>query len=619
MTRNLYILEKVTPNEVIELKKKKVDIVTFDYASHKQLVRHNIIHELPDNYFEDKEREIIFKFCSEYLLKLENFKNHETTYHDVNLVNIVDRNELLGSMMDIIPQAYVVKKILEKQEYDNVYISSRLFEIFHKSDLAKNFIRFTESEKSEITYEKIIIPVNINQIKFDVTVSRKKYQEIKKILEKLAIKSFSLSKNNLELEKIILVEFDPEIYYDLLTEMNENNIQPILVNFRKSTIYSKKALNILRETNSLVCTTDQMIDKDIFKETNSEKNKILDYLKDSSSEKEIIPKLYFEDMDFTFLLKRKIIDILIQRIDEYLNCINIAEKLNQAKNNLGVIMLNNSGETEKIFSNKFQNFCIYQLQHAFANYLESISYFDILDDFHNPTNNMIVWGNAIKDYLISVRKFTKEQILVTGSPKYDSFQKLEKKLEKHNRILVTLRPIIFHMEGFRLVVYDRYKEALKKIIQFSDNHPNIEIIFKLHPQQNVNNEIIKDMIRNKKQIKILQSGTVKYLLTECDLVINIATDNFDASSVILEAMLLEKPVLNIELQENVKEFEFLKENAIEHAYYDDNIEKIIMELFNEQLNKKLTENSNKFLSKYLVNYGNSSKKLIQSIKERNTN
>ena len=142
MTRNLYVLEKVTPNEIIELEKKKADIVTFDYASHKQLVNHRIIHDLLDNYFEDREREMIFKFCSEYLLKLENFDNHKTAYHDVNLVNIVDRNELLESMMDIIPQAHVLKKILEKEEYDNVYVSSRLFEIFYKSDLAKNFIKY---------------------------------------------------------------------------------------------------------------------------------------------------------------------------------------------------------------------------------------------------------------------------------------------------------------------------------------------------------------------------------------------------------------------------------------------------------------------------------------------
>ena len=617
MTRNLYILEEITHDEVLELKEKEADIVTFDYASHKQLVKHNIFHYLLDDYLDDKEREKIFKFCSEYLIKLENFDNRETTYHSINFINIVDRNELLESMMEIIPQAYTLKKILEKEKYHNVHISSRLFEIFHESNLAENFIKFKESTKNELTYEKITIPVNISQMKIDLTISRKKYQGIKKILEKLAVKSFSLSKNNLKLKKIILIELDPEIYHDLLKEINENNLQPILVNFRKSTIYSKKAINILKETNSLVLTPEQVIDENILKEIKYEKKKLLNYLKNDSLKKGIIPELCFDKMDFTYLLKRKIKEILVQRIDEYLNCIIIAEKLYQEKNNLGVLMLNNSGETEKIFSSRFQNSSIYLLQHAFANYLESISYFDILDDFHKPINNIIVWGNLISDYLLNIRKFSKEQIIVTGSPKYDSYSKLKIDSKKHNRILITLRPIISHMEGLRINIYDRYEQTLRKLIKFSDEHPETEIIFKLHPQQNLNNEIIKDMMKYKKGIKILQSGTVKHLLTECDLVINIATDNFDASSVILEALLLEKPVLNIELQKNLKEFEFLKDNAIEHTYYDVDIEKIIMNLSDEKIKEKLKSNSKKFLTKYLVNYGNSSKKLIDNMKKRN--
>ena len=619
MTKNLYVLEEVTLEEVLELKEKKVDIVTFDYASHKQLVKHDILHNLLDDYLEDEERERFFKFCSEYLLRLENFDNYETTYHEINLISLVDRNELLESMMDIIPQAYALKKILEKQKYHNVYVSSRLFQIFDKSELAENFIKIKESTRNELTYEKITIPVNISQIRLDVTISRKKYQEMKRILEKLAVKSFSLSKNNLKFKKIILIELDPEIYHDLLKEIDKNNFQAVLVNFRKSTIYSKKAINILRKTNSLVFTPEQITEKNILKEMNDEKYKILSYLKNNSLEKQIIPELYFDRIDFTFLLKRKIVEILIQRIDEYLNCIVMAEKLYQEKNNLGVLMLNNSGETEKIFSNKFQNSSIYLLQHAFANYLESISYFDVLDDFHKPVNNTIVWGNLIKDYLVNVRKFSNEQILVTGSPKYDSFVRLKIDSKKHNKILITLRPIISHMEGLRLNVYDRYEQILKKLIQFSNEHPEIEIIFKLHPQQNLNNEIIKDMIKDKKQIKILQSGTVKHLLTGCDLVINIATDNFDASSVVLEALLLEKPVLNIELQRNVKEFEFLRDNAIKHVYYDTDIEKNIMDLFDEETKKELKKNSKKFLTKYLVNYGNSSKKLIDNMKKRDDN
>ena len=45
MTRNLYILEEVTHDEILELKEKEVDIVTFDYASHKQLVKHINMHK----------------------------------------------------------------------------------------------------------------------------------------------------------------------------------------------------------------------------------------------------------------------------------------------------------------------------------------------------------------------------------------------------------------------------------------------------------------------------------------------------------------------------------------------------------------------------------------------
>ena len=61
----------------------------------------------------------------------------------------------------------------------------------------------------------------------------------------------------------------------------------------------------------------------------------------------------------------------------------------------------------------------------------------------------------------------------------------------------------------------------------------------------------------------------------------------------------------------------MKDNAIEHTYYDVDIEKIIMNLSDEKIKEKLKSNSKKFLTKYLVNYGNSSKKLIDNMKKRN--
>ncbi len=615
MTKNLYILDEVNSDEVLKFELDNCKIVVFDYASHRQLTKNNIAHTLIDDFLSDNERQEIFKFCSKYLVELEEYTNKQTTYHGINLINIIDRNELLESLMYIVPQAYALKKIIEKENYDYIYTSSRLYEIFHKTDLTKKFVKLKESSKSELTFEKITIPINFSKINFNFTLSREKYQKMKNILEKISISLFSFSNYNPDIKKIVLIELDPEVYQELLREIKQQDMQAILVNFRKSTVYSKKALDILRETNSLVFTSEQIIEKDVLREMNVEKKQIINYLKNNSLKKELIPELKFNEIELTYFLEQKINDILIQRNDEYLNSILIAEKLSQDKNNVGVLMLNNSGETEKIFSRKFEDSSIYLLQHAFANYLESISYFDLLDDFHRIRENIVVWGNLVRDYLINIRKFSDEQILVVGSPKYDSFSKLEKSNKKYNRILVTLRPVISHMEGLRIEVYNRYEETLKRLVKFSDEHPDIEMILKLHPQQNLNNEIIKNMINGKKQIKVLQSGGVKELLAECDIVINIATDNFDVSSVILEAMLLDKPVMNIALQKNIKEFEIFKEEIVENIFYDTDIEKEIFAFFDKTINKKLKKDFKKFLTEYLANYGFASTKLIDNIKK----
>ena len=615
MTKNLYILEEINSDEILKFEQDDCEIVAFDYVSHKQLTKNNIVHSLIDDFLNDDERQEIFKFCSKYLIKLEEHTNEQTTYHGINLINIIDRNELLESLMDIVPQVYALKKIIEKENYDYIYTSSKLYQIFSNTNLAKKFIKLKESSKNELTLEKITIPISISKINFNFTLSREKYQKMKNIVEKISINLFSFSNYNPELKKIVLIELDPEIYYNLLKEIKQHGMQAILVNFRKSTVYSKKALEILRETNSLVFTSEQITDKDVLREMNIEKKRILNYLKNNSSKDEIIPELKFSEIEFTFILKQKINEILIQRNNEYLNIILIAERLSQDKNNVGVLMLNNSGETEKIFSHKFEDSTIYLLQHAFANYLESISYFDLLDDFHRIRKNIVVWGNIVRDYLINVRKFSREQILVMGSPKYDSLSKLKISNKKYDRILVTLRPVIFHMEGVRIQVYNRYEKTLEELVKFSDEYPDIEIILKLHPQQNLNNKIIKNMISDKKQIKVLQSGGVKELLTRCDFVINIATDNFDASSVILEAMLLDKPVLNIALQKNIKKFEFFKENTVENIFYDADIQREVFKFFDKITNKKLKKDFKKFLSEYLVNYGYASTKLIENIKK----
>ncbi|MBA30888.1 MAG: hypothetical protein CL905_03440 [Dehalococcoidia bacterium] len=618
--RKLYLIEDIDKNRIEELEQDDSDLVTLDYISHIRLNENGIVHKTMDEYLNAKDRKIVFEHCSEYLKKLEEYKNEKSSFHGINLIGIIDRNELLEFLMDRIPRVIAISKILEDSKYETVFLSSDLYEIFQNTDYDSKFQIFNTIDKKELTFENITIPIKIGKTTSSINVSRKNYQFIKKTIEGIIGKSFHLTNNNSDVKKIILVEFDPELYFELLQEINKNNLQAILVNFRKSAVYSKKTLQNLRKTNSVFITGKEYLDKSKLEEIKDRKNIILDYLKKNDN-KELIPKLSLNyKIDTTILLKRKIINIIIQRIDEYLNCISIAEEINSSKNNLGVLMLNNSGETEKIFDSVFNNRLIFLLQHAFANYTKNISYIDLLDDYHHTKKQFIVWGNFVKNYLTNIKNIDKDQIIVAGSPKYDSFESINKKNSKNKKIIITLRPIIFHVEGFKTELYKNYEKALSKIISSCRDFSNVEIIFKLHPQQNVNNEFLEKTIRtNFPEARIEQTIPIKELFYESDLHINIASDNFDISSVVLEAMILKKPTLNIQLQTNKFNFEIFQMNAIRTMMYDEDIKKEINALlYDKKIIGQLLSNSKQYLKEYLSNHGKASESVINQIMKRNS-
>tara|TARA_B100001540_G_scaffold298082_1_gene301319 strand:+ start:1397 stop:3253 length:1857 start_codon:yes stop_codon:yes gene_type:complete len=614
--KKLYLLEEINQNDIDNIKEQDADFITLDYSSHQQLEQNKIPHKVIDEYLDDNERKNIFKQSSRYLIELEQYKNEKTTFHEINLVSIIDRNELLEFLMEKIPKIIAITNILKESKHDIILLSSNLYEIFSQFNHGFRFKIFNTIVDKNITFEKINIPIKMGMIKSNISISRKKYQIIKKTAEKILGNSFNLTRDDLDAKKIILVEFDPEVYFELLKEINNQGIQPILVNFRKSAVYSKKTLSNLRKTNSMIITAEQFLDKSEIDNIKRERMLILNYLKQDNMYENLIPELCLNNnTNVTFFIKRKVTQILIQRIDEYLRCILIAKKMNATKNNLGVLMLNRSGETEKIFANIFGNKLIFLLQHAFSNYIENISYIDLLDEYHDPKNKFIVWGKSVREYLVNIKKIPEDQVIVTGSPKYDSFKPRLKKEMKHKKILITLRPIIFHIEGVRTDLYKIYEKALISIIIACKNLPGTEIIFKLHPQQNIHNEFFRNIIKiNFPEAKILQSNSIKELFHDCDLHVNIASDNFDVSTVILEAMILEKPTLNIQLQTKKFDFDVIKKNAIRSIMYNEDIQKEINDLlYNKEKISQILSNSQQCVKDYLSNHGHASKSVIKEI------
>ena len=613
--KNLYILQDINEEKLSELKEENADFIAFDYISHKILAKNKIKHNLIDDYINENDRKEIFQFCSTCLKQYEKSDESDLKFHNIDLVSIIDRNELHEFLMDLVPKIKALKKIIDKGSYDIIFVSSDIYEIFSKTKFKPNIKFLNKIEKNLLTLEKVDIPLNFEIMETKFTISRKKYKMLKGNIEKTTTGLFRLRKNYENKKKIVLVEFDPEIYHDLLQEINKRGFQPVLVNFRKTATASLRSIKYLKKSNSLVMLAEDWLKKSQFEEIKTARANFLDKIKNVTKNKIFLPNCVYEEIDFNTIIQKKINNILIQRLDEYLTQILVAESIKNKNDVLGIITLNFSGETEKIFSRIKNNIPVILLQHAFANYTKSISYFDILDDYHLIKHKIAVWGDIVKNYLIHVKAIPENKIIVSGSPKYDSYSRIEKNKKSQKMMLVTLRPIITHMEGPRIELYEKYEKTLHKLIQISKNVKNLQIIFKLHPQQNISNQIILDMIKENNKIKILQFEPIKELLSDCDLHVNIAPDNFDASSVILEAMIMGKPTLNIKLQKNEIGFEFIKDNAIKSVNYDSNIEQLVLDLISHHGTDELFNNSQNFLNKYMENRGNAAKKLIDSIED----
>ena len=613
--KNLYILQDINEEKLSELKEENAVFIAFDYISHKILAKNKIKHNLIDDYINENDRKEIFQFCSTCLKQYERSDESDLKFHNIDLVSIIDRNELHEFLMDLVPKIKALKKIIDKGLYDTIFVSSDIYEIFSETKFKSNIKFLNKIEKNLLTLEKVDIPLNFEIMETKFTISRKKYKMLKGNIEKTTTGLFRLRKNYENKKKIVLVEFDPEIYHDLLQEINKHGFQPVLVNFRKTATASLRSIKYLKKSNSLIMLAEDWLKKSQFEEIKTARANFLYKIKNVTKNKIFLPNFVYDEIDFNMTIQEKINNILIQRLDEYLAQILVAESIENADDVLGIITLNFSGETEKIFSRIKNDIPVILLQHAFANYTKSVSYFDILDDYHLIKHKIAVWGDIIKDYLIHVKAIPENKIIVSGSPKYDSYSKIKKNKKNQKIMLVTLRPIITHMEGPRIELYEKYEKTLHKLIQISKDVENLQIIFKLHPQQNISNQIIINMIKENDRIKILQFEPIKELLSNCDLHVNIAPDNFDASSVILEAMMMGKPTLNIQLQKNEIEFEFIKDNAIKSVYYDSNIERSVLDLISYHGTDELFSNSQNFLNKYMKNRGNAAKKLIDSIED----
>ena len=594
------------------------DIFTFDVEVHKHLIEKKIFHYVADTFINKIDHEKIFKYTSSLYEWHKNKLIPPFEFEGINILSLFDTSEFHNLLVREIHYFIIIKRILEKFQFSNFTINSHLsliIKLILKHNTKIIIIKNSKSDFS-VRFEKYSLPISIFGKNLPIQISRKKYEVLKNIFESILGNIFGLFyKSNNKTSPIILVELNTEQYGELFYNLKKYHQDIILINLRKPAFWNLKTLNSLKKSNCKILTPNSFLSKNEISKISSislEYSQKLDELwKNPSSFSQIF---LVENISIWSLIEKILLRTFKERINEYIKLIIFSKKIQMEINSKCMLSVNIFGETEKVMLQCNPNVPSILLEHAFTNYVPELQLYDISNMYPIFKDKISLWGNIQKNYLTKQHNIPDERIILSGSPRHDIFfhTTSEKTSSSKLKILITLGILDEQNAIFDTELFLRFESTLEKIFLTLKNLDNISFIVKLHPSSQKNNMYMKKFIHKfDEKIIIHQFTSILDEIQDCDIMINIFTEIY-GSTVMLEGLILEKPILNISLDTRLYEFEFEKNNAVLSKSYSDNIDQSIKEiLFDKNLQENLIKNGHKHVNQYLANPGNASKELAR--------
>jgi len=428
----LCFLKKINEKYLDKIDEESI-IFPLDYESLDILEKRKINYKIIDRYLTDEDRKKLFLECRKNWEQLSKKTDDKLKIENINIFRIIDRNEILEYLMETYSEIILIKKVIQDYHPNEILAPKKIIDSIKELENGIKLTEIYDDKEHELSFDYVNIRKKIGIIEINSKISRKKFKSIKKILG--SFNKILIGKNQFDdRKKILLLEFDPELYENLLKQINQSGHTPILLNFRKPAISSNNSLNIIKKTNSLVFSNDMLqIDEKLLSKKIEEKSmEIIQYIENN----EKFCEFDFFDVDHSKVIKKQVIKILKERLEEYFWQIECCKFLDKQNDVIAGLSLNLSGETEVIFSKIKKNTELILLQHGFSNYYDFNQYSDTLDDYDLIEDKIAVWGTPVKDYLIKNGICRNENIIISGSPRHENYIPNEKKSSRKKKYIV---------------------------------------------------------------------------------------------------------------------------------------------------------------------------------------
>ena len=595
-----------------DIEDKNSLVITFDYESHQLLNKNNIKHEISDNYLNRLELETIQKKSYELVEWFKEEKLNELEYKGINVGSLI-RVEFNYFLVPFLKNFVTIIKIYQKYNSAEFRTSILLHEIVRT--LTNNVKKLNKNSvtKEEFYYDSITIPLKIKNHSFSFKLSKNRFLKLKNISEKSIHRFFGPKKLHMNKKSILLVEFDPVRYRHFLsTSKNASSI--MLYNRRRPTIWNSNSYNSIKKSNCRIVTLYDLINKNLEINIKNGESSVEDKVSSALSNTDFL-EAYFSIYDHSFwkIIEKKFKNLLKKRFLDSIKEIEIASELLEKYQFSSIAVWSEIGSTEQIIIKlaKKHTIPVVLFQHGlfFDDELEETNQMNKFQGvFPIDSDEIIVWGDIEKNHQLK-NGIREEKIHVLGNPYYDRIRNRSNPKTNHI-LLATSGPVIENSIDLTIETIEKNQATIKKICEVTTNLQK-NLVIKLHPSPDEFDPTSLAREINPR-IKVHKTGEILKLIEDCDVFVVI-----DISTVILDAQLLGKPVICVQVKDSGYGIpSVLTSNSCLIANKD-NFQEILMRVLTDsKYRQEAIERGYNYAKSYLVNVGCTSEKILEHLNKK---
>ena len=585
-------------------------IISFDYNSHKNLNLENTEHQISDEFITQEDtnkiQDHLYTFSKWYYEKsIRKF----FMIDDLNIGQLL-QEQFIDYMIKFLKKFFEFKKIYEKFPNTTFVSSGIMYEI---SRIFSSNIEKVDSNKEvnyDFVHDKVRIDLNLGKNRINFSLSSSKYKKIKQLSEKFTQSLFE-PKTTSNSSNVLLVELSTEIYQKLLEEAKNHNINLIQFGIRRPAIWNMDTFRVIKNSKCGIITPDSLIDSNLKIKIQEQKNLISKKILDLYKQDEILSKYFsYDGYSFWHTIKPIVQKLFEKRIEQIARDIQTIRMLFQ-RIKIDTIMISSEiGITEQIVisETKKHGIKLVLLQHGiYYDTKEAIETNISKGLYPIKSDKFLVWGKISENNLKNIDIIEPTKLKIIGHPKYDSWKSISMGKDSSSVLLTLTGPEHMFIQGHQISNIIKFENHVEQICRTVIAMKK-KLIIKIHPSFHVFdfNKMIKKI---SSDIEVISTGNIAELINSSDVV--IATNHTTA---ILESYLLQKPVICLPIIDyNLGVptlFDFNSEMNISIKKFQTTFEKLISD---KNFKNKIIHRQNEFVENYLINHGNSSKKLLEYI------